>query len=155
MNKSSVGKGSSDAFGRAMYIAFIVTFVLDGISMLSSASSTGTVFLLQSTSGTVNTILCQIISTISTILAMLALAMFILGAVLYAGGHFLPAAGNLKGGLQGWGMGMLIGGVVAIILYLLAPFIISRLMSLSGGGILGSAVPKLSVATCSGGIGTI
>ncbi|MEM3416231.1 MAG: hypothetical protein QW719_02755, partial [Candidatus Micrarchaeaceae archaeon] len=54
--------------------------------------------------------LCGIINGINTIVGTIALVMFLIGGVLYAIAHFLPTAGQVKGSLQGWAMGMIIGG---------------------------------------------
>lgn len=81
----------------------------------------------------ITTALCGIIQGIALVIGVLAVFMFILGGVLYAFAHFLPAAGNLKGSMQGWGIGMLMGGIIMLILYVLAPFIVGKIISLSNG----------------------
>ncbi len=90
--------------------------------------------------------LCGIINTIASVIGILAIFMFVLGGILYGAAHLLPAAGNLKGSTQGWGVGMLVGGVIAIVLYLLSSFIIYRLASFSAGGPL----PAISQVSCTG-----
>ncbi len=85
--------------------------------------------------------LCGIINTIGTVIAIFSLVMFILGGTLYALAHFLPAAGNFRSGLQGWGMGMIIGGIVALILYIAAPYIVTTVANF---GNVGSLPPGLS-----------
>ncbi len=84
-----------------------------------------------------STELCNVVNSIKTIIGIFALLLFILGGVLYAVAHFLPTAGNLRSGMQGWGMGMLMAGVIALIIYLVAPFILHTLIgigSTTGGG---------------------
>ncbi len=88
--------------------------------------------------------ICGLIGIISSVIGILAIFLFVFGAVLYAVAHMLPAAGNIKGSAQGWGMGMLIGGVIGIILYLLSSFIIYRLASFSTGG----AIPAITQVDC-------
>lgn len=87
---------------------------------------------------------CSLISLISEIIEILAIFMFALGAILYGSATLLPAAGNFKGSMQGWGMGMIIGGVIAIILYLLSGFIITKIASFGGAGV----VPSIAQVNC-------
>lgn len=79
-----------------------------------------------------STELCNVVNSIKTIIGIFALLLFILGGVLYAVAHFLPTAGNLRSGMQGWGMGMLMAGVIALIIYLVAPFILHTLIGIGG-----------------------
>lgn len=97
---------------------------------------------------TVSDTLCGIITGISQVIGLLAIFMFILGGTLYGFAHFMPASGNLKGSMQGWGMGVLMGGVIMIILYALAPFIISNLLQFSVSGSANVAVPIASGVNC-------
>lgn len=83
------------------------------------------------------TALCSVISTVSFVLTILALMLFVLGGTLYAFAHFLPATGNFRGNMQGWGMGMLMGGIISLILYILAPFIITKVVSINPAGSTG------------------
>ena len=91
--------------------------------------------------------LCSVIGTIATVIGVIAIFMFVLGGILYSFAHFLPAAGNLKGSMQGWGMGMLMGGIVMLILYLLAPFIVGKIIAVSQGGV-GVGIPAISRVFC-------
>ena len=79
----------------------------------------------------VQDILCSVINTVSDILSILALMMFILGGTLYAFAHVLPATGNIRANLQGWGLGMLMGGIISLILYIIAPYIVDKLIGVS------------------------
>ncbi len=121
--------------GRLRLVAYVALF---GSMLGTLAFAAGGVAGLTSS-------FCNIITGIARIIGLLALFMFILGAVLYAAAHFLPAAGNLKGSLQGWGMGMLVGGVVMVVLYLLAPFIITTVISFSNSSI----TPAIALPSCS------
>jgi hypothetical protein len=73
--------------------------------------------------------LCNIIDGVRSIVGIVALAMFLIGGILYAVAHFMPSAGQYKGAIQGWSMGMIIGGVIGIILVILAPIIITAVLS--------------------------
>ncbi|HUB92618.1 MAG TPA: hypothetical protein VL945_01520 [Candidatus Saccharimonadales bacterium] len=85
-------------------------------------------------SSSLSSTLCGILNGISLIIGVLAIFMFVLGGVLYAFAHFLPAAGNLKGSMQGWGMGVLMGGIIMIILYVLAPYIVGAILKFNVAG---------------------
>ena len=88
--------------------------------------------------------ICSIISIISSVVGILAIFLFVVGALLYSLAHIFPAAGNLKGSAQGWGMGMIIGGIIGIVLYILSSFIIYRLASFSGNG----SIPAITQVNC-------
>ena len=109
-----------------------------------------------STQGTVPTtnvhnILCGVVTTVSDVLSILALMMFILGGTLYAFAHVLPAAGNIRANLQGWGMGMLMGGIIALILYIIAPFIVDKLMGINQSQNVGNITSPVAATTgCTG-----
>ncbi len=104
------------------------------ISLVAAASDT---LQIQST-------VCGILGTIATVIGFIAIFLFVLGAVLYAVAHILPAAGNLKGSMQGWGMGMLVGGIIAIILYTLSSFVVYKIASFSAG----NSIPVISKVDC-------
>ncbi len=99
----------------------------------------------------VQNILCSVVATVSDILSILALMMFILGGTLYAFAHVLPATGNIRANLQGWGMGMLMGGIISLILYIIAPYIVDKLMGINQSTTVGNVTsPVVSSASCSG-----
>ena len=104
----------------------------------------------QTTSGNtasgITTALCGIVAIIADVIGVLAILMFVLGGTLYGFAHFMPASGNMKGSMQGWGMGILMGSIVMLMLYLLAPFIISRLIAASQGP--GSTLPARQSIGC-------
>jgi hypothetical protein len=122
------------------FTSAIMVLMYLAILPLASAQSTS------NTSTTIQSTLCGIISTISSVIFIIAIFMFVLGSILYGVAHMFPAAGNLKGSTQGWGIGMIIGGIIAIVLYLLSSFIITHLASLSNNGV----IPAISQQGCSG-----
>ncbi|MGI0141306.1 MAG: ice-binding family protein [Candidatus Micrarchaeales archaeon] len=77
--------------------------------------------------------LCGIVDTIRTIIGLLALVMFLIGGLLYAIGHFMPSAGQVKASMQGWAMGLIFGGVIGVVLVILAPYIISVIINFGSG----------------------
>ena len=74
-----------------------------------------------------------ICTEIKTVVFVLGLALMILGGALYAGAHVMP--GTTKGQIQGYGMGMLIGGIIGVIIALLAPFVLKQIITFSGTGV--------------------
>lgn len=76
--------------------------------------------------------LVNICVTIRDIIGLLAIVLFILGGTMYAIAHLLPAAGNIRGNVQGWSLGMIMGSIVGLILVLMAPQLISLIVSASG-----------------------
>ncbi|MDE1869472.1 MAG: hypothetical protein KGH71_00605 [Candidatus Micrarchaeota archaeon] len=77
--------------------------------------------------------LCGIVNGVRTVIGVIALVMFLVGGTLYAVGHFMPAAGQIKASMQGWAMGMILGGVIGVVLVILAPFIISTILNFGSG----------------------
>jgi len=69
----------------------------------------------------------SICTSIKTVVFILGLALMILGGALYAGAHVMPGA--TKGQIQGYGMGMLVGGVIGVIIALIAPFVLNQIIT--------------------------
>ena len=78
--------------------------------------------------------LCSLVNDIQDAVFIVALALLTLGGALYAIAHMMP--GQTKGALQGYGMGMIIGGVVGVILVAAAPFAVNTL--LGGNSVVGA-----------------
>ncbi len=97
-----------------------------GFAVLALLSIMAAPALAQS-SGSAN-VICAIVSiyqTVSTAIFVIGLMLMILGGALYAGSHLMP--GSSKGQMQGYGMSMVLGGVIGIVIAVLAPFILSVL----------------------------
>ena len=114
---TSLGNIGANSIRRLFLIGMLLMVV-------SSVMATFTISTVTQTgvTGNIITTTCQLYNTIHTVILFLGLALIILGAALYAGSHVLP--GNLKSNAQGYGMGMIVGGVVGVILALSAPFIL-------------------------------
>ncbi len=81
------------------------------------------------TSGLANVLapICAVYSIVHTAVYVLGLTLLVLGAMLYAGGNIAP--GNLKGQIQGYGMGMITGGIAGVVLAMIAPWIMGVITS--------------------------
>ncbi len=84
---------------------------------------------------TISSVICPIYIAVNTGVFILGLTLMILGAALYAAAHIMP--GQSKGSIQGYGMGMIIGGVIGVIIAELAPYILGLLTSTSSSTITG------------------
>jgi hypothetical protein len=73
------------------------------------------------------TAICNVFNTVKTIIFILAILLFVLGGVLYAGSNMLPS--SQRGEFQGYGMAMIIGGVVGLAITLAAPYVLNIVMS--------------------------
>ncbi|MEM3781475.1 MAG: hypothetical protein QXT43_00730 [Candidatus Micrarchaeaceae archaeon] len=95
------------------------------------------VFAQTSLQTSVLSALCGIVGFVRTIIGVLAIVLFILGGVIYAVGHFLPATGGLRQNMQGWAMGMLFAGIVAIIIFIIAQPLVTAITGL--GAVAGAS----------------
>lgn len=78
--------------------------------------------------------LCQVFGSVVNIVFLLGLTLMILGAVLYAGGNIMPS--QSRGPFQGYGMAMIIGGIVGVAIAIAAPFVLNLIVQ-SGTGTTG------------------
>lgn len=93
--------------------------------------------------------MCSIVNTVTLIIGIIALAMFVIGGLLYGFASFMPAAGNLRASLQGWGISIVIGGVIATVIFILAPFILQMILGnfSTSNAILTSVISAAKVST--------
>ena len=59
---------------------------------------------------------------VHSIVFLLSILLVVLGAAVYAFGHIMP--GTHKGQFQGYGMGMVIGGMVGTFIAVVVPYIV-------------------------------
>lgn len=115
---------------------------LVGILYLLLAVTVVTPVFAQSLISAVSAQLCGIVSFVKAIVGVLALALFILGGVLYAIGHFLPAAGQLRQNIQGWAMGMIFAGIVGLVLFMISEPLINTITGIgAAAGAANVAIP--------------
>jgi hypothetical protein len=96
-----------------LMLSFIATMSAAGNSIVSTVTSQ----------------ICIIYTVVHTAIFILGLALMIGGAALYAASHIMP--GQSKSTLQGYGMGMILGGVIGVIIAEIAPFLLGLIMGSS------------------------
>ncbi len=105
-------------------LVFLVLSLVFGFSSMvfaqfgSGASAPG--------SAQMSSVLCAFYSTIMNVIFILAVLLMVLGGALYAGSTIMPA--QLKGQLQGYAYGMLMGGVVGLVIVLAGPRILTMIV---------------------------
>jgi hypothetical protein len=72
---------------------------------------------------TIQNVICNVFNTIKSIIFILGLTLMLLGAALYSGANLMPA--QQRGPIQGYGMSMIMGGVVGVAIAVAAPFILN------------------------------
>ena len=75
--------------------------------------------------------LCQLKQLILGIIPTIALIMFLLAGLVYAAGQTFGA--EMKAKAQGWAMSLLVGGIVGIIIAVIAPLLVDTFVGMSGG----------------------
>lgn len=92
--------------------------------------------------------ICNVFETIKSVIFILGLALMILGGAVYAGANLMPS--QSRGGFQGYGMAMVIGGVIGVAIAVAAPFILNTVVNASG-----SAGSVISSTTTGQGGGSV
>jgi hypothetical protein len=99
-------------------------------SIILLISLLGIVFPQQTGTEKVSSALCYVVGLIKSVAVVLAIAMFVIGGILYAIGNLLT--GQMKQSAHGWAQGLIIGGIVAIILIVIAQPIVNIVASAGG-----------------------
>jgi len=102
----------------------VVKKIILGISLLGILL--GILFAQQQYSA-ISSVLCDIIRYIKAIATVLAIAMFVVGGILYAIGNILT--GSMKQSAHGWAQGLIIGGIIAIVLIIIADPLVKLIAS--------------------------
>lgn len=103
-----------------LLVTSIMTSVLSGQSLVNALTSQ----------------LCGMVSAIRSVVGALAIALFLLGGIMYAIAHFLPTSLEYRKNLMGWATAMIIGGVIGLIVVIIAnPIVrlIANFGNLAGG----------------------
>jgi hypothetical protein len=116
-------------FGKLRLVLYIMAFV-------NVAALVTPLMADNSVTTAVTSQLCSIVNAVRTIVGILALTLFLIGGVLYAVSHFLPTNLEFKKSLTVWSQGMIIGGLVGLVIVLIAQPIIGLItqIGVSAGG---------------------
>ena len=79
----------------------------------------------------IKTALCAFQTLVYTILPTLALIMFLFAGLAYASGQVFGA--EMRAKAQGWAMSLLVGGIIGIVLAVLAPILVTVFVGMSTG----------------------
>lgn len=100
------------------------SFIFAGGLSIGGSGASGTA---QQATNQISTTMCAFYTTIMQVIMILAILLMVMGGALYAGSHIMP--GQLKGQMQGYAYGMLLGGVVGLIIVLAGPAILHMIVS--------------------------
>ena len=106
--------------------ALLSLFLAMGLVSASSSVST-TTMANQMAAG-----LCGFKTLVTGVLPTLALILFLFAGLAYAAGQVFGT--EMRAKAQGWAMSLLIGGIIGIVLTVLAPILVSIFVSMSTGG---------------------
>lgn len=112
------------AFLLTMLATFFGSLAVYG-QVTVAGSSTGASTIGQGGASNVEATISSICTTVKSVIFILGLVLMILGAALYASAHVLPS--QTKGTVTGYGMGMIMGGVVGVIIAVAAPYILTQI----------------------------
>jgi hypothetical protein len=126
-----------------------------GVTSGIASSTTTTSVPVTSPSSTTTTIppagaaaivvqLCNIVNEVRSIIGIIALVLFMLGGLMYAISHFLPTNLEFKKSMTTWSTAMIIGGIIGLVVILIAQPVIVLIMGL-GQSVGGASLP---VVTC-------
>lgn len=94
---------------------------------VTATSSSGTCYGGWGYAGLVDSQLCGIYNDTKSVILIIGLLLMVLGGALYGAWHILPSQG--RGTVTGYEMNMVLGGLVAIVISVLAPWIFSVMTS--------------------------
>ena len=87
----------------------------------------------QSAVSTISVTLCGLVDGVRSIIGALAIVLFLIGGVLYATAHFLPTSLEYRKSLIGWAQAMIVGGIIGLVVVLLAQPIVSLFTNITVG----------------------
>jgi hypothetical protein len=119
------------SLGYPLIRLMLVLTVLGGLLAVQFAAAQYGAGTTTTAGASISSTLCSVFDTIKNVIFILALTLMVLGGSLYAGANLTPS--NLKGQFQGYGMGMILGGIVGVIIVLAAPYILGLIINSSGG----------------------
>lgn len=110
-------------FGDLAGLALIGLSVLFSMFTLTGAQTTN------ASSAVLNTV-CNVFNTVKSVIFILGLTLMLLGAAIYSGANLMPS--QSRGPFQGYGMSMIIGGVVGTAIAVVSPYILNTVVTAAG-----------------------
>ncbi len=115
----------------------ILLYALTAMSIVSTVYGES---LLSSLSIT----LCGIVAGVRTFVGIVAIALFLIGGIMYAIAHFIPTSVDFRKALLGWSTAMIVAAVIGVIVVILA----QPLINLFAGFGNAAAGSSLAIGTC-------
>jgi hypothetical protein len=104
--------------------------------LIYALTAVGLISAIGAQSGAVSTIsvtLCGMVTGVRSIVGALAIVLFLMGGVLYAVAHFLPTSLDYRKSLIGWSQAMIVGGIIGLVVVLLAQPIVGLFTTIGIG----------------------
>lgn len=128
MNKLFLKQATIVAYMKYMLISMSI-LSLFGIMLATSQAGGST-----AVGSSVTSALCEVFNTVRNVIFLLGLTLMIVGGALYAGANIMPS--QSKGGFQGYGMAMIVGGVIGVAIAVAAPFVLNLVVSAGTSGVV-------------------
>jgi len=126
MQKLFLKQATIVAYMKYMLISMSILSLL-GVMLASSQGASGV-------GSAATNALCQVFNTVRNVIFLLGLTLMIVGGALYAGANIMPS--QSKGGFQGYGMAMIVGGVIGVAIAVAAPFVLNLVVSAGTSGVV-------------------
>jgi len=97
-----------------------------------SCQKSGITYTCVKTETAISNQLCNIKNLIVGIIPTIALIMFLLAGLVYAAGQTFGA--EMKAKAQGWAMSLLVGGIVGIVIAVIAPLLVDTFIGMGSFG---------------------
>ena len=128
MNKIFLKQATIVAYMKYVLISMSILSLL-GVMLATSQTGGST-----AVGSSVTSALCEVFNTVRNVIFLLGLTLMIVGGALYAGANIMPS--QSKGGFQGYGMAMIVGGVIGVAIAVAAPFVLNLVVSAGTSGVV-------------------
>ena len=88
-------------------------------------------FATSSVASTINEQLISLVNMLRSIVPVIALGLFVFAGIVYAVGQVFDVQTRQKA--QNWAMAMIVGGIIGIIIVIIAPWLVDFLLGFSSG----------------------
>jgi hypothetical protein len=111
----------------AIVISAMAPALLTAVGASNTISSCPSPTQLTVAPGAANAVICNAYFDVQSVILILGIVLIVLGGALYGSGQIMP--GSSRGTVQGYAMGLLFGGIIALIASALAPYIFTLINS--------------------------